>query len=142
FSPSNTADVYSYGVPQDKAARKGSGSTDVAQSSFSAVAASLAYTFPSYSATVQSLPARAATAPLVTPAALSVKNSTIAGSALDVSTRVLINNLDVSGRIKTASDNVIKIKAKAKALGLVSGDNMIQVITAGGASSNVFTLTL
>jgi hypothetical protein len=52
YVPSTNATVYSYGIPQDDAARTGIGSMDVVQTNFPAAGASLNYTFPPYSATV------------------------------------------------------------------------------------------
>jgi hypothetical protein len=70
------------------------------------------------------------------------KNLTISGSGFGPSPRVLINNVDLTDLIRSSSDGLIKIKAKAKVLGLQPGNNMIQVITAGGSASNVFIITL
>jgi hypothetical protein len=70
------------------------------------------------------------------------KNLTISGSGFGSSARVLINGGDVTDFERSASDALIKIKAKAKVLGLQPGSNMIQVITGGGAPSNVFILTI
>jgi alpha-L-arabinofuranosidase len=52
---SGSAMVYSYGIPQDEAARTGTGSADVAHSSVSISSATFAYSFPPYSATVIAL---------------------------------------------------------------------------------------
>jgi hypothetical protein len=70
------------------------------------------------------------------------KNLTISGSGFGAGPRVLINSADLTGQVRSASDGLIKIKGKAKVLGLQTGNNMIQVMTAGGAASNVFILTL
>lgn len=52
FTPSGTATVWSYGIPQDNAAHTGSGSADVAVSSFDGAKQVLSYTFGPYSITV------------------------------------------------------------------------------------------
>jgi alpha-L-arabinofuranosidase len=52
FTPASSATVYSYGIPQDEAARTGSGSPDVQQSTANGLSSSFAYTFGPYSATV------------------------------------------------------------------------------------------
>lgn len=52
YVPIASAAVYSYGIPQDEAARTGSGSADVAQTTFSSAGPSFAYNFPPYSVTV------------------------------------------------------------------------------------------
>src|SRR5947207_1593921 len=55
--PRPNATIYSYGVPQDEAARTGTGSPDIATSLFAGAASSFNFTFPPYSATVISLAA-------------------------------------------------------------------------------------
>ena len=52
YVPAANATVYSYGIPQDNAARTGVGSTDVTQTSFSGAGVGFNYTFAPYSATV------------------------------------------------------------------------------------------
>jgi hypothetical protein len=144
FTPGANAVVYSYGIPQDKAARTGSGSPDVQQTSFAGAAASFTYSLPAYSATVLSLSqGTASTGPAISVAVFDGrKNLTISGSGFGPSPRVLINNVDLTDLIRSSSDASVKIKAKARVLGLQPGNNMIQVITAGGAASNVFILTI
>jgi hypothetical protein len=51
FQPEAGAIIYSYGVPQDEAARTGTGSPDIAQTTLAGVAAEFSCTFPPYSAT-------------------------------------------------------------------------------------------
>ncbi len=55
FAPQSTATVYSYGIPQDEAARTGIGSLDLATTTLSGVATSFFYQLPQYSAVVLSL---------------------------------------------------------------------------------------
>jgi hypothetical protein len=55
YSPATNALVYSYGIPQDEAARTGIGSPDIAQSNFTAVGTNFTFNFPPYSVTVISL---------------------------------------------------------------------------------------
>jgi hypothetical protein len=55
FQPAPSASVYDYGIPQDEAARTGSGSPDIAQTVFSGAAPQFARAFPPYSATVITL---------------------------------------------------------------------------------------
>ena len=52
FQPAPSASVYDYGIPQDEAARTGSGPQDIAQSVFSGAAPQFTRVFPPYSATV------------------------------------------------------------------------------------------
>ena len=67
YVPFSNATVYSYGIPQDNAARTGIGSMDIAQTNASVAGTSFNYTFAPYSATVLSLAPAAPT--LVVPAA-------------------------------------------------------------------------
>lgn len=55
FQPEPGATIYSYGIPQDEAARTGKGSPDIAQAAFSGAAAEFRCTFAPYSATVIAL---------------------------------------------------------------------------------------
>lgn len=55
YAPATNAVVNSYGIPEDEAARTGTGSADIAQSTISNAGASFTYTFPPYSATVITL---------------------------------------------------------------------------------------
>jgi hypothetical protein len=66
---------------------------------------------------------------------------TINGTGFGSSPHVLVNGTDVSDTIRSASDTLIKIKAKARALGLVTGSNTVQVMN-GGMTSNIFNLML
>ena len=50
--PQPNATVYSYGIPQDEAARTGSGSSDVSTSAFAGAAPTFTFTFAPYSVTV------------------------------------------------------------------------------------------
>jgi len=52
YAPYTNAAIYSYGIPQDEAARTGVGSPDIAQSNFIGAAASFSATFAPFSATV------------------------------------------------------------------------------------------
>lgn len=69
------------------------------------------------------------------------KKLTISGSKFGNAPRVLINNVDAVDFLSSAADDKIRLKGKAKKLGLKTGDNAIQVIDANGSGSNVFTLT-
>ena len=52
YVPFSNATVYSYGIPQDDAARTGIGSPDIAQTNSPVAGANFNYAFPPYSATV------------------------------------------------------------------------------------------
>jgi hypothetical protein len=56
FSPAATATTYSYGIPQDEAARTGTGSTEIATGSLNIAGASFSTSFAPYSMTVISIP--------------------------------------------------------------------------------------
>jgi hypothetical protein len=68
FAPQSSATVHSYGIPQDEAARTGTGSPDVATTNFAGAGTSFVYTVAPYSATVISLSSAAC------PAAISPAN--------------------------------------------------------------------
>ncbi|MEK6302476.1 MAG: hypothetical protein AABO41_17330 [Acidobacteriota bacterium] len=70
------------------------------------------------------------------------KKITISGSGFGDSPRVLINGEDKTSKITISEETEIRLKAKAKKLGLVTGDNTVQVISADGVSSNVVIVTL
>lgn len=52
YVPATNATVYSYGIPQDNAARSGIGSPDIAQTNITGIQSSFAATFAPFSATV------------------------------------------------------------------------------------------
>ena len=62
FTPNGSLTAHSYGIPQDEAARTGTGSADIATTSPGGSAPTFGYTFPPYSVTVLSLPGSAAPA--------------------------------------------------------------------------------
>ncbi len=55
FTPASGGAVYSYGIPQDNAAKTGIGSPDIARTIFSVAGTNFSYAFPPYSATVLAL---------------------------------------------------------------------------------------
>jgi hypothetical protein len=55
FQPESEAITYSYGIPQDEAARTGTSSPDIAQASFTCAATEYPCKFPPYSAAVEVL---------------------------------------------------------------------------------------
>jgi hypothetical protein len=64
---------------------------------------------------------------------------TIDGSKFGDALRVLVNGKDLTKSVTGSSDSTIGLKAKKKKLGIVAGDNTVQVIDATGLTSNVFT---
>jgi hypothetical protein len=52
FTPFSTGTAYSYGIPQDNAAKTGVGSKDLAETNFPGAGTNFTYTFPPYSATL------------------------------------------------------------------------------------------
>lgn len=65
-APSSTGNLYSYGIPQDDAARTGIGSADVSVSPVSGLAANFSLSFPAYSASVISFNTGASPSPTPT----------------------------------------------------------------------------
>jgi photosystem II stability/assembly factor-like uncharacterized protein len=70
------------------------------------------------------------------------KKLSISGLRFGAAPKVLINDVDQSGRISAFSETSIKLKSKAAKLGLKTGDNKVQVIEAGGDRSNIFVIRL
>jgi fibronectin type 3 domain-containing protein len=68
YVPYGNAAIYSYGIPQDEAARTGVGSPDIAQTNFIGAATSFSATFAPFSATVMAM--SPANQPPVTPTSL------------------------------------------------------------------------
>jgi photosystem II stability/assembly factor-like uncharacterized protein len=66
----------------------------------------------------------------------------IEGSAFDSGARLLINEVDRTDFIRSLSDTTIRIKGKAKALGLKTGDNTIRMTNSDGAATNTFVLQI
>jgi hypothetical protein len=58
FQPESAARIYSYGIPQDEAARTGRGSSDIAETAFTGAAADFPCVFAPYSVTVMVLEPR------------------------------------------------------------------------------------
>jgi photosystem II stability/assembly factor-like uncharacterized protein len=69
------------------------------------------------------------------------KKLTINGRGFGESPRVLINGEDQTSRISSASATSIKLKGKAKKLGLNPGDNSVQVFS-GNIPSGIFIVRL
>jgi len=69
------------------------------------------------------------------------KRLTIEGSGFGDSATVIINGVDKSFRIVDISDRSILL-TKTKKLGLISGDNTVQVVSSDNVSSNVFTIPI
>jgi hypothetical protein len=55
FTAVSRGTVYSYGIPQDNAAKTGIGSPDIAQTNFTSAGTNFSYAFPPYSATLLAL---------------------------------------------------------------------------------------
>jgi hypothetical protein len=70
----------------------------------------------------------------------SKKRLTINGAKFGVFPKVFINSVDRTDAVTSNTDSAISLFGKPKKLGLVSGDNTIQISTPGG-QSNVFVLT-
>ena len=53
---------------------------------------------------------------------------------------LLINDADRTDYIRSKNDTTIRVKGKAKALGLKTGDNTIRIVNGDGPATNVFVL--
>ncbi len=94
FTPSGTADVYSYGIPQDTAAQTGSGSADVAQSTATIAGKTFTFTPGPYSAVVLNIKGTADAA-----ASLSITRS---GYTLNRRTNQMVQTVTVKNSGATA----------------------------------------
>ena len=82
-------------------------------------------------------------APIIDSASFDGKKTlTILGSEFGSGPRVLINAVDRTARITSASDTAIVLSGKKKKLGLHTGENKIVVIDLAGTSSAEYVLTL
>jgi hypothetical protein len=70
------------------------------------------------------------------------KKLTIDGTGFGSAPRVLVNSIDKTDFLVSASNTEIAMKGKAKKLGLKSGNNTVQVVDASGAASNMFIVVL
>jgi hypothetical protein len=70
------------------------------------------------------------------------KRLTIDGTGFGDSPMVLVNGVDRSIRIAESSDASILLAGKIKKLGLISGENTVQVVRPDNASSNVFKINV
>ncbi len=75
-APGTSGTLYSYGIPQDDAARTGSGSTDVASSPVSGLGSSFSFNFPAYSANVIAFGTGTAPSPTPTPTGTPTRTAT------------------------------------------------------------------
>jgi hypothetical protein len=65
----------------------------------------------------------------------------IDGTGFD-SARLSINGIDRSDFIRSASSTNVKVKGKARAIGLSAGDNLIKITNSDGTVSNTFVLRI
>jgi alpha-L-arabinofuranosidase len=140
YVPYGSAAIYSYGIPQDEAARTGDGSPDIAQRNFMGAAASFSATFAPFSATVMVM--GAANQPPVTPASLvaTASNAVVSlswdGSAGVDSYIIKRSTISGSGYVTIASGVTAPSYLDA---GLINGTTYYYVVTAtnvNGVSSN------
>lgn len=66
----------------------------------------------------------------------------IEGSGFDSGARLLINDVDRTDYVRSLTETGIRVKGKAKALGLNAGENSIRVTNSDGASTGVFVLRI
>ncbi|HKQ08386.1 MAG TPA: hypothetical protein VJ464_24920 [Blastocatellia bacterium] len=66
----------------------------------------------------------------------------ISGSAFDSGARLIINDADRTDYVRSINGSTIRVKGKAKALGLKAGDNTIRIVNSDGVASGAFVLQL
>ncbi len=80
--------------------------------------------------------------PVINNATLVNKKFTLTGERFTTTPKVFANDVEITSRIKKASDISILLKGKMPVLNLRAGDNAIKVIDKDGRISLVFTLRL
>jgi hypothetical protein len=141
FVPGSTATVYSYGVPQDEAARTGTGVNDVTTTTVSNAGATFAMTFPHYSATVVSL-AQSAPQIVAQPQAQTVvSGGSVIFSVLATGTPTptyqwLKNGVAISGAT-SATLTLTHVSATDAGTYTVTATNSAGAVTSSGATLTV-----
>jgi hypothetical protein len=85
-APGSSGNLYSYGIPQDDAARTGIGSADVASTSVGGLGSSFSFNFPAYSASVIAFGASGPPPPTATPTPTRTPTATATASATATAT--------------------------------------------------------
>jgi hypothetical protein len=130
FTPASEVAVYSYGIPQDNAVERGSGSPNAAQTNIFVSGTNVNYSFPPYSATVMVFSQFICT----TNAGNTLTITGYTGSAGAVTIPTSINNLAVTGigngvaPVFSAGLNSVTIPGSVRSIG-------------AGAFSNCTSLT-
>jgi len=132
-TPTSSGSLYTYGIPQDNAAKTGTGSADVAVSSVSGLGTNFSRTFPAYSATVIAFGASAPPPPSYQPDA-QIKAS---GDSSYIGDNVYSS--DGSGETRS-----IGVKAGSSGTFLINIQNDASAADSltlkGGGSSSSFTV--
>ncbi|MBI3653193.1 MAG: hypothetical protein HY231_19370 [Acidobacteria bacterium] len=71
-----------------------------------------------------------------------VKLLNIFGGNFGATPKVFINGTEKTDYVRSVSETKIKMKGKANALGLTTGDNIIRIVNGDGVNSNTFTYRL
>jgi hypothetical protein len=93
-TPASTGTLYSYGIPQDNAAKTGDGSADVATSPVTGLSSSFSYSFPAYSANVIAFGGSGT--PLPTPTATATASATATRTATPTATPTPVASVPAS----------------------------------------------
>jgi alpha-N-arabinofuranosidase len=145
YTPVSSAVVYSYGIPQDEAARTGSGSADIAQTSIANAGTSFSYAFPPYSATVITLtassqppPATVAT-PTITPNGGSFTGSVLV--SLSTTTSGATIRYTTNGSDPTSSSTLYSAPFTQASSATVKARAFAAGMTDSAVASATFTIT-
>ena len=91
-SPGSSGTLYSYGIPQDNAAKTGVGSADISSSPIAGLSTNFSYNFPAYSANVIAFGTGGASSPTPTATKTATANATASATRTPTATITATNS--------------------------------------------------